>query len=207
MGKLNVVFTARKDGNMRNFQKRKETAQNFGFTDIYIPKQKHTDIITDLENPDTVADGVYTEKKMRPVGVLTADCMAVVMSDMERVVVVHAGWRGLLNGIVDKGLDYFTDRKDLIVFVSPHARACCYEVKEDFVDYAKRSGVSEEYFTYRDGRIYFSMSDLLIDRLKSCGIERVIDVSLCTICDGEFFSYRKGDFEERILTFSWLSED
>jgi hypothetical protein len=205
--KINIVFTTKKDGNMRNTYLRRELSQRFGFQDIYIPKQKHTDIVVSLDRIDVPADGLYTDKKMLPIGVLTADCMAVVMSDMRALSVFHAGWRGLLNGIVEKSLANFPDKKNLTVFILPNARKCCYEVKEDFVKYTEKLGVSNKYFTFRDGRIYFSMNDLLIDKLRNYGIEKIIDVSLCTICDYEFFSYRRGDFENRILTFSWLSED
>ncbi|WP_457622565.1 polyphenol oxidase family protein [Persephonella sp.] len=205
--KLNIVFTEKKDGNMRDPQVRRRIASDFGFTDIFVPKQKHTPVITDPENLNIDADGIFTDKKKLPVGILTADCLAVVISDMEKLVVLHAGWRGLFNGIVENGLDNFSDKRELAVFLSPHAMSCCYQVREDFLEDAERSGISEKYFTYRDGNIYFSMRDLVIDRLESYGIKRVIDVSLCTICDDNFFSYRKGDFENRILTFSWLSEE
>ncbi|WP_456403093.1 polyphenol oxidase family protein [Persephonella sp.] len=204
---LNVCVTTSDEGNMRIPSNRLNVLQKFGFSDVFIPDQKHTNKVITLDEKNCCADGAVTDRLNFPVGVLTADCMAVVISDFKKLAVVHAGWRGLFSGIIENTLEFFRYKNDLTVFISPSAEACCYEVGTDFLKNGEKLGISSEYFSRNDGKIYFSMKRLLTDILGRYGIRKIIDVSLCSICNEEFFSYRRGNREERFLTFSWLSEE
>ncbi|WP_457642565.1 polyphenol oxidase family protein [Persephonella sp.] len=206
-GRLNIAFTTKEEGNMRIPENREKVLKKFSLSEIFIPKQKHTSKITNLDNLNIEADGLYTDRINTPIGVLTADCMAVVISNMEKIVLLHAGWRGLVNGIIEEGLRLFDDLKNIKAFISPSIRDCCYEIQEDFINVVKEKGISDKYFAKRKNKIYFSLQKLAKDKLRSYGIDDITDISLCTKCDGEFFSYRNGDFDNRILTFSWLSEE
>ncbi|RMD46628.1 MAG: peptidoglycan editing factor PgeF [Aquificota bacterium] len=208
LGKLNIVYTEKEDGNMRDIYSREKIIKRFGFNNIFVPVQKHTNVVVSIEEVSNKnADGIYTGKKNQPIGVLTADCMPVVLSDGEIVSVIHAGWRGLFNGILENGVKYLINKEKAFAFIGPSARDCCYQVGDDFVEEAKKYGISinKKYFKFDDG-IKFSMQEVAKDRLKTAGINHIIDISLCTICKENFFSYRKGDFENRLLTFAWLSE-
>ncbi|MDQ7056168.1 MAG: laccase domain-containing protein [Persephonella sp.] len=90
--------------------------------------------------------------------------------------------------------------------LDPSARKCCYEVQEDFVRTLKNKGISEKFFSRSSDRITFSLQELAVEKLKRYGIEEIYDISFCTICSERFFSYRNGDFEERILTMAWLED-
>jgi len=208
LGKLNIVYTEKEDGNMKDIYLREKIVKKFGFSNVFIPVQRHTSLVIDIsEISNKEADGIYTIKKNQPIGVLTADCMPVVLSDGEVVSIVHAGWRGLFNGILENAVKNLIHKEKAIAFIGPSARECCYQVGDDFVEEAKKQGIdiNKRYFKFDDG-IKFSMQELAKDRLKKAGINHIVDISLCTICKENLFSYRKGDFESRLLTFTWLSE-
>ncbi|NPA58560.1 MAG: polyphenol oxidase family protein [Aquificae bacterium] len=199
---LHIITTERSDGNMKDLQVRENFIKKLNLP-VYLPAQEHTTVITTPEEDLKPADGVFISKKGVAGGVLTADCMPVVLTDFERLVVIHAGWRGLIGGIIENGIKML-EGGSITAFIGASARKCCYEVQEDFVKSLQEKGLSGKYFHRRNGRITFSMQDYAKDLMLKRGIKRLFDISLCTICGEEFFSYRKGDFYERILTLAWL---
>lgn len=200
---LNVAFTDRNDGNMKDISSRKKVINQFPIKDLLIPNQKHTDNIVNEKNiKKEEADGVFINRKFIAGGVLTADCMPIIISDFTSFAVIHAGWRGLLKGIIQKGLDFFEKKENLFVFIGASARKCCYEVQEDFI---KKTGIDERYI-YRGEKTSFSMQELAIDILREQGVKNIFDAGICTICNNSYFSYRRGYFNERILTFAWLED-
>lgn len=93
--------------------------------------------------PDT--DGfIVSEPGIFPV-VMTADCVPVILFDPVRKVagVFHAGWRGTVKLIAQKGLGkmmhvFETNPADVLVSIGPSIGPCCYEVGEDVVEEAKK---------------------------------------------------------------------
>ena len=86
------------------------------------------------------ADGVFTALSEQLVGVVTADCLPVLMAsrDGQYVASVHAGWRGTARGIIARSIQAFTGQgiaaQDIVVAIGPHIRSCCYEVSGEFYD-------------------------------------------------------------------------
>lgn len=84
------------------------------------------------------ADAVFTARSGQKVGVVTADCLPMLMASREGryVCSVHAGWRGAASGIVENSLALFREHRvapeEVIVAIGPHIHACCYEVSADF---------------------------------------------------------------------------
>ncbi len=197
---LSIVYTEKTDGNQRLEKNRKKTANKFNFNKIYIPNQKHTNQITYYKNTNDKADGIFTDKKQIPIGVITADCMPIVLFDDNILSVIHAGWRGLLSGIIQNSLrNHNTDR--LRAFILPSIRQCCYEVQKDFI---KEHNIEKKYFSIRENRIYLNLQKLAKNLLQEHRIKSIYEIPICTGCCDKLYSYRKGDFEERILTFAWF---
>lgn len=84
------------------------------------------------------ADGVFTECCGEPIGVATADCLPLLMASRngQYVSAVHAGWRGLSQGIIQRSVALFHERdiaaKDILIAAGPHIGPCCYEVSAAF---------------------------------------------------------------------------
>ena len=103
--------------------------------------QIHSDIIhpiTSIPNEPLVGDGLITNKPGLLVAIQTADCLPVIVVDRKRRVigVFHAGWRGTVKRIVEKGLGemhrYFGSRPgDLEAAIGPGVHNCCYTVGEE----------------------------------------------------------------------------
>ena len=104
-------------------------------------RQVHSDLIHHLEQaPKTplVGDGLITRTPGILLAVQTADCIPVVLVDanIRAVGVFHAGWRGTVKRIVEKGAGemrrwYGSQPRDLSAAIGPGIRACCYQVGEE----------------------------------------------------------------------------
>jgi polyphenol oxidase len=101
-------------------------------------RQIHSDLIhcvAGLPKEPLVGDGLITRAPGILLGIQTADCLPVVLVDTKQraVGVFHAGWRGTVKRIVEKGVGemrrYFgTLPRNITAAVGPGIRACCYDV-------------------------------------------------------------------------------
>lgn len=130
-------------------------------------------------------DGLWTDRPELPVLAFAADCVpiALVRTEGERALaVLHAGWRGLAEGVVAAGVAALGDGPKAAV-VGPSIGPCCYEVGPE---------VSAR---FHDDLTAGRMLDLwtAAERaLRAADVERVERVDLCTRCHPElFFSYRR----------------
>jgi len=104
-------------------------------------RQVHSDIIHRVDSvpaEQPVGDGLITATPGLLLGVQTADCIPVIVVDTRRhaVGVFHAGWRGTVKRIVEKGagemVRHFGSRpRDLKAAIGPGISGCCYEVGEE----------------------------------------------------------------------------
>jgi YfiH family protein len=151
-----------------------------------------------LDDADRVpgADALYTKSHRVPLGVLAADCLPIVMaSGREGVLaVVHAGWRGLAEGLLGASAGLFQDRAAVHVSIGPAIGPCHYEVGED-VALAVSAGTEAGAVTKRgNGKMALDLVATARAELKAHGIRRVEDTGLCTACEqARFFSHRRDD--------------
>jgi hypothetical protein len=104
-------------------------------------RQVHSDLIhlvTSTPNAPLVGDGLVTSTPGLVVAIQTADCLPVIVVDKKKraVGVFHAGWRGTVKRIVEKGVGemrrYFGSRsRDLAAAIGPGVHNCCYMVGEE----------------------------------------------------------------------------
>jgi YfiH family protein len=140
-------------------------------------------------------DALITAQQGLPIGVLTADCLPVLIAApaQKAIAAVHAGWRGIQQNIIGSALDkmsahFDVEGSDVTVILGPAIRACCYEVGEEFRD--RFPGAVK----VRDGRLYFDIAAAAEEQLYGKGVRpgAVFDSGICTCCaQSEFFSYRR----------------
>lgn len=108
-------------------------------------RQIHSDIIHRVDSiSDSPSkepwsgDGLIAATPGLLLGIQTADCLPVILVDTKRhaVGVFHAGWRGTVKRIVEKGVGemhrcFGTNPRDLIAAIGPGIQGCCYEVGEE----------------------------------------------------------------------------
>jgi hypothetical protein len=104
-------------------------------------RQIHSDLIHRIDGPPLQAlagDGLITGTSGLLLAVLTADCLPVVLVDKKTraVGVFHAGWRGTVQRIVEKGVGqmrhhFGSDPRNLLAAIGPGVQTCCYAVGEE----------------------------------------------------------------------------
>lgn len=130
-----------------------------------------------------VADVLVTETPGVVLGVLAADCAPVVLIGPRRVGVVHAGWRGLAAGVIDKGVEAVSPVES--AWVGPCIRACCFEVGPEVVRALRARDLPVE----GDGAV--DISRAAVTALSTRGVRRVVTADECTSCTPRYFSYRR----------------
>jgi YfiH family protein len=132
------------------------------------------------------ADGVATAAAGMAALVLTADCLPVALATPGAVAMVHAGWRGLADGVLEAGVQAvraLDPDGELGAAIGPGAGACCYEVGDEvaarFPQVARRADRT------------IDLKAIAADRLMAAGVTRLLDVERCTMCEPDlFFSHR-----------------
>jgi YfiH family protein len=142
-GALNLGFT---EQDSRNAVERNRTAflSKFGFMKNGQPwplvtlRQIHSDLIHRVNKPpeeQLAGDGLLTDTPGMLLGIGTADCLPIILVDVKSraVGIFHAGWRGTVKRIVEKGVGemgrYFgTLPGDVKAAIGPGIHGCCYEV-------------------------------------------------------------------------------
>lgn len=167
--------------------------------EIAVPNQCHTSTVRIARWPSVYekCDALVTAERRVFLVVTVADCIPVLMYDRKNKVVaaVHVGWRGAASDIVQSALDslrreFLTDFHDLIVFLGPSARSCCYDVGEDvasrFPGDFLRPSKNGKWFLDLQGftKAQLAQFDLLPDQIEEDG--------RCTICRPDLFnSFRR----------------
>lgn len=139
-------------------------------------------------------DGLWTEEPDLPVLAMSADCLPLALvrvgGGVPAVAVLHAGWRGLLAGIVAEGVRTLTAGASggrVAAAIGPAIGPCCYEVGAE---------VSEPFAAlYGADVVHGRKLDLwsCAERaLRAAGVEAIERTDLCTFCNPElFFSHRR----------------
>jgi polyphenol oxidase len=131
-------------------------------------------------------DGHVTSVPGLGLMVLVADCYPVALAAPGRAAMLHCGWRGLAEGILEKALERFDGDRPAAA-VGPGIGGCCYEVGQEVLDaFAGLDGVA-------DGRM-LDLRAVIARKLERAGIERVEHVNECTSCRPDlYFSHRRDD--------------
>lgn len=148
------------------------------------------------------ADAVVSARSGLPVGVVTADCVPVLLATPSGVVgAVHAGWRGLAAGVVGRALEALAalaeDAAAAVAVIGPHVLRDCYEVDAPVVDALARFGPLRDaaLVASRPGHWRLDLARLVRADLETGGIAaaRIADLpGACTVCDAErFHSHRR----------------
>jgi polyphenol oxidase len=148
--------------------------------------------------PPPEADGHYTSHKRLAPLVFVADCLPVALAGPGGVAMIHCGWRGLAEGIVERGAAAV---EAAAAAVGPGIGRCCYEVGDEVLERFADLGEG-----IANGRM-LDLAEVARRLLARAGVERMEVSELCTSCNPElFFSARRdGGRTGRQAGLAWLS--
>lgn len=162
------------------------------------------------------ADTVVSTTPGLPVGVVTADCVPVLLASPggAAVAAIHAGWRGLAQGVIEAGVAALSRRAEvdpsrLVAGIGPHVGPCCYEVDEPVLDELARGAaeaVDAAQRACRPGHAMLDLGALARAALSRAGLGAAAvggAAVACTCCDARGFpSYRRdGPSAGRLVHF------
>ncbi len=167
----------------------------------------------------TGADALLTNQPGVLLGVLTADCLPLIMIDAKQrvVAVVHVGWRGLeqaigVETVTELGRRFAVEAETLQVYAGPAIGCCCFQVGVEVVDLFRRHSVLnglEEWYRERTSGFYLDLLKIQRAQLMAVGVaeENFHIVDICTFCHDFCFSYRRDHaITGRQLAFVGLKE-
>ena len=138
--------------------------------------------------------------------VRTADCAPVVLRGRHTVGVAHAGWRGIVAGVIPATVAAIRALGDDVVAATlgPCIRVGCYEF-----DGPERAALGERLGgdvlgTTTWGTPALDLPAAVRLSLQAAGVGELVDESGCTACDVRWFSHRAREEPERIATLAWL---
>lgn len=160
------------------------------------------------EHAGTAADGAVTATPGCPLAIHTADCVPVVLSGPRAVGVAHAGWRGLLQGVVQRTVAALVELgarpAELVAEIGPCIRARCYEFSPADLDQVARAAAPAVRSTTAWGTAALDLPAGVRAALGQAGVEQVCDQGICTACSPRHWSYRARGDCARQAAVAWL---
>ena len=119
------------------------------------------------------ADAVITDQPKIPIGVLTADCVPILLHDNKRnmIAAIHAGWKGAFKGIINKVINFMIKKgckkNNICAAIGPCIGRTSYSVRDDFKKkFLKKDKKNKIFFTNINNMIYFDLPNYVKSQLK-----------------------------------------
>ena len=164
-----------------------------------------------VDEPIENTDALFTRSNKFSLAIMSADCLPIAIANSEgtKIALIHAGWRGLSSGIIEKTLKMFDlDNKELKAWLAP-----CISQKE----YQVGNDVYEAFITLDEASVKsfkkLNSEKWLLDlQAQATRILEKFEVTVsqsnyCTYNDEElFYSYRRDKTDKRVLTLLWRKD-
>ena len=180
----------------------------------YWLNQTHSVDVLNLPSSTLNGDASYTREKSTVCVVQTADCLPLLVTNMDGTIVaaIHAGWRGLLNGVIEKTIEKISiSPNELLVWLGPAISQKHFEVgfdvKNSFCE--KHSEAEKAFHLISDQKWLADIYALAKIRLHECGISQIYGGSIsdeyCTFANEvDYFSYRRDGVTGRMASLIWI---
>lgn len=153
------------------------------------------------------ADASFTDHAGVVCSILTADCLPILLCNKQgtRIAAAHAGWRGLLAGIIDRTVDKFQGQ-EILVWLGPAIGPKSFAVGADVYDsFANKSVKYRAAFSQcKKAKWLADIYHLAEINLLELGVREIYGGQYCTYSDAErFYSYRRDGETGRMATLIW----
>lgn len=171
--------------------------------------QIHSDKCLRFDSIECEGDALYTNKKNEVCAILTADCLPIFITDTlgQEVAIVHAGWKGLLKGVIEETIKSF-DSKNLVAHFGPAISQDKFEVGKEVRDqYISKDSIFKSAFETITGKQYLDLYSAAKLVLNNFDIYKISGGAECTFKQrDEYFSYRRdGKHSGRMANLIWIS--
>ena len=175
--------------------------------------QIHSSICIDAALTNTIieADATYTSRVGVVCGIMTADCLPVFVSKKNgtMVGVAHAGWRGLISGVIENLISSFNSGGDnLVVHLGPAISKNSFEVGDEVMRLFLAKNINfERSFTIKNNKIYLDLYDAAKVILEGFQITSISGGDRCTFQESShYFSYRRDGINSgRMAHLIWMT--
>lgn len=163
--------------------------------------------------PGVEADAIVCDERKRVLAIMTADCLPILICNQRgtEVAAIHAGWRSLASGIIEKTLQKMkTPPSQLRAWLGPCIQQSAYEVGEEVRDaFIQLDPIHQEAFTENtanpDSKFQFDIQQVAESELKKFGLDHITRDASCTFERNDlFFSYRRDGQTGRMAALIWM---
>jgi len=184
-------------------------------------EQQHTTEAINLDGLDSqmwqpvIADASWTTQSHQVSVVMTADCIPILVTNKlgNLVCSIHAGWKGLAEGIVTSTLQSLPEKpENLLIWIGPCIRQPHFEVGTDVFDlFVDLDHENTEFFVriknQLDVKYLADLPGLLSLELSKLGVTDIYDSQICTFEDVQrCYSYRRDRQTGRLATMIWIED-
>ena len=187
--------------------------QHFQDIPIQYMEQVHGDNIESVTTynakPKRNTDALFTTEDDIALAALTADCMPIALSkiDGSEFSIIHAGWKGLLSGIIEKSMSSFISDSSLIsAWIGPSISCRNYEVDTEFYEnFISKDKESISNFIKKDSTKWlFNLQGEAERILKKFNVNTQM-TRICTYDSDLLYSFRKEQTQNRLVSIIWRS--
>ena len=172
--------------------------------DIFLLHQIHSNKFVYIDEKSKFkskpkADAVITNQKNTPIGVLTADCVPILICDERKnfVAAIHAGWKGAYKDIISKVIKFMIKKgsnpRNITAAIGPAISVKNYEVKEDFkIKFIKKDKKLKKFFKTKYKKLYFDLPKYVKSCLLKNNIKNIESINIDTFnINNNFYSARR----------------
>ncbi len=154
-------------------------------------------------------DALHTTARGLALAVVTADCVPVLLAAEGWIAAVHAGWRGIVQGIVGAGLGEATvSPSEIRAWIGPAIGPCCYEVGEDVARQVAEVSDDTVIQSGKSIKPHLDLQAAVRAQLSREGVREIQVLERCTYCHPEqLYSFRRnGPMAGRNVSLIWRPE-
>lgn len=181
-------------------------------TPIWLNQTHSTDCVV-VEGPDVArnADAAVTRQPNTVLAIMTADCLPITVCNQQgnEIAAIHAGWRGLVNGIVEATQAHLeSDANQCMAWIGPAICGQCYATGEEVLDqFTQRYSFATQAFHRDNTQWYADLPKMAALVLQDLGISRIYQSNACTFeLNNHYYSYRREPQTGRIATLIWFQD-
>jgi hypothetical protein len=177
-------------------ENRKRVAQALGGKQLITLHQTHSNICITNPSERVEGDAIVTNQRGLVIGILTADCLPLILEDKQAGVVgaAHAGWKGAHAGIVESTVAAMQKlgAKNISAAIGHCLLEKSFEVQQDFIDiFLAQSPENAKFFRPLGNQTHFNNVAYVTEKLRAAGVENIDIIAQDTLSQPDkFFSYR-----------------